>query len=35
MYIKNQTNENRKIYVKIMFRLKEMLRGVCDYYKTL
>ena len=35
MHIKNQVIENRRIYVKVMFRLKEMFRGVCDYCKTL
>ena len=35
MHTKNQANENRRIYMKIMFRLKEMFRDACDYYKTL
>ena len=35
MHIKNQINENRRIYVRVMFRLKEMFRDVCDYCKTL
>ena len=35
MHIKNQIIENRKIYVRVMFRLKKMFRDVFDYYKTL
>ena len=35
MHIKNQTIKDRRIYVRVMFRLKEMLRDICDYYKTL
>ena len=35
MHIKNQTIENRKIYVKVMFRLKKMLRDAYNYCKTL
>ena len=35
MNIKNQIIEDRKIYVRIMFRLKKMFRNVYDYYKTL
>ena len=35
MHIKNQTIEDRRIYMRIMFRLKEMFRDVCDYCKTL
>ena len=35
IYTKNQANKDRRICVKIMFRLKEMLRDACDYCKTL
>ena len=35
MHIKNQINEDRRIYVRVMFRLKKMLRDACDYCKTL
>ena len=35
MHIKNQAIEDRKIYMKIMFRLKKMFRNVYNYCKTL
>ena len=35
MHIKNQAIENRRIYVRIMFRLKKMFRDVYDYCKAL
>ena len=35
IHIKYQTIEDRKIYVRIMFRLKKMFRDVYDYCKTL
>ena len=35
MHTKKQINEDRRIYEKIMFRLKEMFRDACDYCKTL
>ena len=35
MHIKNQATESRRIYMKIMFRLKEMFRDVYNYCKTL
>ena len=35
VHIKNQAIENRRIYMKIMFRLEKMLRDACDYCKTL
>ena len=35
MHIKNQAIKDRRIYVRVMFRLKEMFRDVCDYCKAL
>ena len=34
MHIKNQAIEDRRIYMKVMFRLKEMFRDAYDYCKT-